>query len=61
MIKKISKVVLLVLMVLGIAISVFNMMNTEVHAGKWVHYWPDLPHCKGLGDTCYDMTDPNPS
>lgn len=60
MIKKISKVILLVLIVFGLAISISNMMNTQVHAGKWVHYWPHLPDCYGLGDTCYDFTDPKP-
>ena len=59
MIKKIVKVVLVLLMVVGAVIAASNMMDEELHAvGKWVKYLPDEPDCRGEGNTCYDFTDP---
>ena len=59
MIKKIVKVVLVLLMVVGAVIAASNMMDEELHAeGKWVKYLPHVPDCKGDGDDCFDFTDP---
>jgi hypothetical protein len=59
MIKKIVKVVLVLLMVVGAVIAASNMIDLELHAaGKWVKYLPDEPDCRGEGNTCYDFTAP---
>ncbi len=59
MIKKIVKVVLVLLMVIGAVIAASNMIDLELHAaGKWVKYLPEEPDCRGDGDDCFDFTDP---
>jgi hypothetical protein len=58
MVKKISKVVLVVLMLLGAFIAVSNMLDFDLQgsARGWVHYDKDKPACEGIGDTCFDFT-----
>ena len=48
-------------MAVGAFVAVSNVLQTDVtaqQAGKWVKYLPDVPDCKGVGTTCYDMTTP---
>ncbi len=61
MTKKVFKVILVLLMVVGLAVSVANMIDTDLHAqepGRWVQLHKDIPDCYGPGNTCYDMTQP---
>ncbi len=58
MIKKIAKIVLLVLMVVGVFITFSNFMEPELNgaAGKWVQKKENPPDCYGDGNTCFDAT-----
>ncbi len=58
MIKKIAKMVLLVLMVVGVFITFSNLMEPELKAGagKWVQLHRDIPDCYGDGTSCFDAT-----
>jgi len=57
--KKIVKIVLVGLMVIGAAVAVSNLLEKHIYAGKWTTYYPGIPDCKDPGDTCYDMTTPD--
>ncbi len=61
--KKVVKVLLVVLMLIGAAVATSNVFDTELHSapGKWVKYIPEPANCKGEGKTCYDMTAPEPN
>jgi hypothetical protein len=63
MVKKIVKLVLAVLMILGVAIAVFNTFDTELQSapGTWREFMEDIPDCVGKGATCYDFTSPTPN
>jgi len=60
MLKKIAKLVLVVMMILGLAIAVFNTFDIELQAapGTWRELMEDIPDCVGKGTTCYDFTSP---
>jgi hypothetical protein len=59
MIKKISKVILVFLMVLGIFFAISNVMVKELTSKQFpvVKYIPEEPDCRGEGNTCIDMTE----
>jgi len=58
MIKKIVKYALCVLIVLGVAISITNIFQPELHSEslKIVTYYPDIPDCSGPAKDCNDFT-----
>jgi len=60
MLKKIAKLVLVVMMILGFAIAVSNTFDTELQAapGTFRNYVRHIPDCIGSGATCYDFTSP---
>jgi hypothetical protein len=60
MIKKIAKLVLVLLMVLGMFCAISNVLVTELQSKQFpvVKYIPEEPACRGEGTTCIDMTDP---
>jgi hypothetical protein len=54
MMKKILKVIMAVIMILGIAYSIFNFTSTEVKAGKCTEWgtWVTDTDCGGHGEEC---------
>lgn len=58
MTKRIAKIVLVLLMVIGFVFALSNILFTELHAKQFpvVKYLPEVPDCKGDGDDCIDMT-----
>ena len=62
MLKKIAKLVLVVMMILGLAIAVSNTFDTELEGapGTFRTYVRHIPDCVGSGTTCYDFTSPDP-
>jgi len=59
MIKKIAKVVLVLLMVLGMFWAISNVLVKELNCKQFpvVKYIPEEPACRGEGTTCIDMTE----
>ncbi len=59
MIKKIAKVVLVLLMVIGMICAISNVLVTELQSKDFpvVKYLPEVPDCSGDGDDCIDMTE----
>ncbi len=57
MTKKILKILLVALMILGMAIAATNyFVVDDCHAMKLVDYDPDEPDCTDPGTKCIDMT-----
>ena len=58
MVKKLLKIMLLVLMLLGAIIAVNNFVAKDLHSGdfKVVTYYPDEPDCYGDPKDCNDFT-----
>ena len=47
-------------MVIGMFCAISNVLVTELQSKEFpvVKYDPEKPDCKGDGDDCIDMTDP---
>ena len=59
MLKKIAKVVLVLLMIIGMFCAISNVVVKELHSKEFpvVKYIPEEPDCRGEGTTCIDMTE----
>ena len=63
MIKKIAKLVLVVLMIIGAFIAVTNVFfdaNLQSEGFRVVTYFEDIPDCSGPPSDCNDFTDFTP-
>ena len=63
MFKKIVKLVLVVMMLLGIFIAVANTFQSDLNSAgfKVVTYYEDIPDCDGPAKDCNDFTSPKPN
>ena len=62
MVKKIVKLVLVVMMLVGIFIAVANTFQSDLHSEfKVTTYYKDIPDCDGPAKDCNDFTSPKPN